>query len=157
MFDRLPKIFIRTVVVSIFTAGLWATEPPVDQGELDLIETVQKTRDDPQELMDALKHWEREYPHSNFAGTRSLAMAQADSQIIKKALQGKPTLAEMDAAKNAAIDLLNNLDKYLAPENKPTDVGDDQWKRSRQELEYQARAALLSTGSQPATPLRSSR
>jgi hypothetical protein len=157
MLDRLPKRFVQAVAASIMTAGLWAAEPVLDQGELDLIQTVQKTSDDPQKLVDVLKRWEREYPHSQFAVTRSLAMAQADSQIIKKALRGRPTPAEMDAAKNAAIDLLNNLDKYLAPENKPLDVGDDQWKQSRQELEYQARTVLLSTVSQPSTPLKSSR
>jgi hypothetical protein len=142
MFDRLPKRLVRIAVVSMFTAGLWAAQPPVDQGELDLIQVAQNAINDPQKLIDALKQWEARYPYSSFAGTRLLAMAQADSQIIKKALQGRPTLAEVSAAKNAAIDLLNNLDRYLSPETKPTGFTPDQWARSRQELEQQARAAL---------------
>ena len=142
MFDRLPGRLVRMVAVSMFTAGLWATPPAVDQGELDLIQVALNARDNPQKQMEFLKQWEESYPYSVFAGTRLLSMAQADSEIIKKALRGKPTLAEMNAAKNAAIDLLNNLDRYLTPENKPPDITDDQWKRARQELEQQARAAL---------------
>ena len=38
------------------------------------------------------------------------------------------TQADLDAGQKAPQDLLDNLDKYLAPENKPAAASDDQWR-----------------------------
>jgi hypothetical protein len=147
--DRLSKISARIIamillVMSVASGAAFAQTSNVpkvkDQGEYDLTQAIQKEKD-PQKQLELLKQWEQEYPDSDFRGQRSLAMAQADSQIMK-GLRVKATVAEVDAAKNAAIDLLNNIDRYLAPENKPIAISDDQWKRVRQELEQQSRAVL---------------
>jgi hypothetical protein len=108
-----------------------------------LVLAVQKEKN-PQEKMELLRRWEQEYPDSEFKSQRLIQMAKTDGEIVTKWLLYGGSTAEMDAAKNAATDLLNNLDRYLAPENKPPGASDDQWNQARQKLETQARAALKS-------------
>ena len=48
--------------------------------------------------------------------------------------------------------LLDNLDKYLAPENKPAAATDDQWKQARQTLELQAHTVLGTIAMAKKTP-----
>jgi hypothetical protein len=40
------------------------------------------------------------------------------------------------------MDLLNNTNRYFAPENKPPRSTEDQWKQAREQLEERARAVL---------------
>src|ERR1035441_8068390 len=49
---------------------------------------------------------------------------------------------DMDAAQKAAQDLIDNLDKYLAPENKPANVADAQWTQIKQTMLVQAHMEL---------------
>lgn len=112
-----------------------------DQGEYDLTQAIQKEKD-PQKQLELLKQWEQKYPDSDFKGMRAVSTAQADSQVAAKGQQPGATPADVDAAQKAAQDLVDNLDKYLAPENKPANATDDVWKQAHQTLELQGHAVL---------------
>ena len=73
-----------------------------------------------------------------------MTIASAESQIAVKALQPGATPAAVAAAQKAAQDLIDNLDKYLAAENKPANVSDDQWKQAKTTIEVQAHSVLAS-------------
>lgn len=122
-----------------------------DQGEYDLTQAITKEKD-PQKQLDLLKQWEQKYPDSDFKGQRAVTMAQADSQIAAKGQQPGATPADLDAGQKAAQDLLDNLDKYLAPENKPAAASDDQWKQARQTLELQGHSVLGTIAMAKKTP-----
>jgi hypothetical protein len=158
VFDRLSKTLAGIAVASLFvTAGLAqapaaAKAPAVkDQGEYDLTQAITKEKD-PQKQMDLLKQWEQKYPDSDFKAQRSVTMAQADSQIAAKGQQPNASAGDLDAAQKAAQDLLDNLDKYLAPDNKPATATDDQWKQARQTLELQAHTVLGTIGMAKKSP-----
>jgi hypothetical protein len=158
VFDCFLKKSLGIVVVSLFALG-WtgglteraalaqapaaaAKAPAVkDQGEFDLIQSVQKETN-PQKQLDLLKQWEQKYPESDFKGPRLVQTAQTEGQIALKGLQPGASPADSDAAQKAAQDLIDNLDKYLAPENKPATATDDQWKQAHQALEQQAHTVL---------------
>ena len=156
MFDCFSKKSVGFVTVSLFalsvTVGLTARvalaqapaakAPAVkDQGEYDLIQAAQKEKD-PQKQLDILKQWEQKYPDSDFKSMRSIQTAQTEGQIALKGLQPGASPADADAAQKAAQDLVDNLDKYLAPENKPATATDDQWKQAHQALEQQANTVI---------------
>jgi hypothetical protein len=157
VFDRLSKTVTGIVVASLFAAVALAQAPAPkapavkDQGEYDLTQAITKEKD-PQKQMDLLKQWEQKYPDSDFKGQRAVTMAQADSQIAAKGQQAGATPADLDAAQKAAQDLLDNLDKYLAPENKPATATDDQWKQARQTLELQGHTVLGTIAMAKKTP-----
>jgi hypothetical protein len=152
VFDCFSKKSVGFVVVSLFALGVTgvtaraqapaAKAPAVkDQGEYDLIQAAQKEKD-PQKQLDILKQWEQKYPDSDFKSMRSIQTAQTEGQIALKGLQPGASPADADAAQKAAQDLVDNLDKYLAPENKPATATDDQWKQAHQALEQQANTVI---------------
>jgi hypothetical protein len=155
VFDRLSKTSaasagtaaVGLLALSLMAGAAWAQAPAAkgpavkDQGEYDLTQAVTKEKD-PVKQMELLHQWEQKYPDSDFKGMRSVQMAQSDSQIEAKSQQPGATPADMDAAQKAAQDLLDNLDKYLAPENKPAQATDDQWKQAKQTLGLQAHTVL---------------
>ena len=148
MFDRLSKlIFIGLLAVSFFPAGARAQAPAAkapavkDQGEYDIAQAANKETD-PLKKLDLLRQWEQKYPDSDFKGTRSVTIAQAESQIAGKAQQPGATPADLDAAQKAAQDLVDNLDKYLSPENKPPAATDAQWTQAKQQITLQAHSVL---------------
>ena len=149
MFDRLSKTLAGIATLSLLALSMGgaalaqAPKAPAvkDQGEYDLTQAVTKEKD-PVKQLELLRQWEQKYPDSDFKGQRSLTMAQVDSQIAAKGLQPGSTPADTDAAQKAAQDLADNLDKYLAPENKPAAATDDQWKQARQQLEQQSHTVL---------------
>lgn len=159
MFDRLSKTLTGIVAVSLF-AGMALAQAPAqapkgpavkDQGEYDLIQSVTKEKD-PQKQLALLRQWEEKYPTSDFKGQRSVSMAQADSQIMAKGSQAGAAAADVDAAQKAADDLVANMDKYLAPENKPANATDDQWKQAKETLNQQAHSVLASIAMAKKTP-----
>ena len=148
MFDRLSKlIFIGLLAVSVFPTGARAQAPAAkapavkDQGEYDIAQAANKETD-PVKKLDLLRQWEQKYPDSDFKGTRSVTIAQAESQIAGKAQQPGATPADLDAAQKAAQDLADNLDKYLAPENKPAGATDAQWSQAKQQITLQEHFVL---------------
>ena len=163
MFDRLSKKLAGIVAASLLTLSLTgaaalaqapaAKKAPAvkDQGEYDLTQAIQKEKD-PQKQLDLLKQWEQKYPDSDFKGMRAVSMAQADSQVAAKGQQPGASPADIDAAQKAAQDLIDNLDKYLAPENKPANATDDVWKQARQTLELQAHTVLGTIAMAKKTP-----
>jgi hypothetical protein len=157
VFDRLSRTLAGFAVVGLLAAGALAQAPAPkapavkDQGEYDLTQAITKEKD-PQKQMELLKQWEQKYPDSDFKGQRSVTMAQADSQMAAKSQQTGATPADMDTAQKAAQDLVDNLDKYLAAENKPAAATDDQWKQARQTLEQQAHTVLGTVGMAKKTP-----
>ena len=112
-----------------------------DQGEYDIANAAAKETD-PAKKLDLLHQWEQKYPDSDFKGQRQVQIAQAESQIAAKALTPGTSPADMDAAQKAAQDLIDNLDKYLAPENKPANVADAQWAQIKQTIMVQAHMEL---------------
>jgi tetratricopeptide (TPR) repeat protein len=81
--------------------------------------------------MDLLNQWEQKYPDSQWKCQRILTEADTLSKIaLAGTKQGAPA-ADVDAAQKAAQTLADNLDKYFAPENKPENVTDDQWKQAK--------------------------
>jgi hypothetical protein len=157
VFDRLSKTLAGFAIVGLLAAGALAQAPAPkapavkDQGEYDLTQAITKEKD-PQKQMELLKQWEQKYPDSDFKGQRSVTMAQADSQMAAKSQQAGVTPADMDTAQKAAQDLVDNLDKYLAAENKPAAATDDQWKQARQTLDQQAHTVLGTVGMAKKTP-----
>lgn len=147
MFDRLSKTIAGIAAVTFLAAGVLAQAPAPkapavkDQGEYDLIQGVQKEKD-PTKQLELLKQWDQKYPDSDFKGMRSIQTAQTEAQIAAKGLQPGATAADTDAAQKAAQDLVDNLDKYLSPENKPANATDDQWKQAHQQIEVQAHTVL---------------
>jgi hypothetical protein len=112
-----------------------------DQGEFDIANAADKEKD-PAKKLDLLHQWEQKYPDSDFKGMRAVNIAQAESQIAAKALTAGTSAGDMDAAQKAAQDLIDNLDKYLAPENKPAAVTDAQWSQAKQTIMVQAHMEL---------------
>jgi hypothetical protein len=112
-----------------------------DQGEFDIANAAAKETD-PAKKLDLLHQWEQKYPDSDFKGQREVQIAQAESQIAAKALTPGTSAADMDAAQKAAQDLIDNLDKYLAPGNKPANVADAQWDQIKQTITVQAHMEL---------------
>jgi tetratricopeptide (TPR) repeat protein len=120
-----------------------APKPPAakDQGEYDLGQAAMKETD-PQKKLDLMHQWEQKYPDSDFKGQRAVQIASAESQIAAKALQPGASAADMAAAQKYADDLIDNLDKYLAPENKPEGATDAQWKQAKDTIILQAHLEL---------------
>jgi hypothetical protein len=147
VFDRLSKKIVGLIAVSVLGTLAWAQAPKApavkDQGEYDIAQKASKEAD-PQKKLDLLKEWEQKYPDSDFKGQRQMTIASAESQIAVKALQPGATPADVAAAVKAAQDLIDNLDKYLAAENKPPNVSDDQWKQAKTTIEVQAHSVLAS-------------
>jgi hypothetical protein len=112
-----------------------------DQGEYDLGQAAMKETD-PQKKLDLMHQWEQKYPDSDFKGQRAVQIASAESQIAAKALQPGASAADMAAAQKYADDLIDNLDKYLAPENKPEGATDAQWKQAKDTIIFQAHLEL---------------
>lgn len=157
MFDRLSKKLVSLVAAGLMVAGTLAAQAPAkapavkDQGEYDLTQQITKEKD-PAKQMELLKQWEQKYPDSDFKAQRSVSMAQADSQIMAKGAAAGAAPADVDAAQKAAQDLADNLDKYLAPENKPANATDDQWKQARSTLETQAHSTLATLAMNKKSP-----
>jgi len=143
------------MAVGLLAAGVLAyaqNAPKVkDQGEYDLTQAITKEKD-PQKQLDLLRQWEQKYPDSDFKSQRSLSIAQAESQIAAKAMMPNASPADIDAGQKAAQDLADNLDKYLAPENKPANATEDQWKQARAQLEQQAHMVLATVAMNKKTP-----
>jgi Tfp pilus assembly protein PilF len=149
VFDRLSKRFGSVVIAGLVAAGAMIAQkaPAVkDQGEYDAIQAVQKEKD-PQKQLDLLKVWEQKYPQSDFAGQRQLSIAQAESQVAAKGLAPNAAAGDQDAAQKAAQDLVQNLDTYLAPANKPANATEDQWKQAHTQIEEQAHLVLATISS----------
>jgi tetratricopeptide (TPR) repeat protein len=165
--DRLSKIIVGILAVGVLVTGAWAQAPAAapgaaaapagkqpavkDQGEFDLATAAQKEKD-PAKQMELLKQWEQKYADSDFKGNRAVMMAQADSGIAAKAMQPGASPADLDAGSKAAQDLVDKLDKYLAPENKPAGVADDKWKEARTATELQAHTLLGNIAMAKKTP-----
>jgi hypothetical protein len=143
--------------VSLLAAGAFAQAPAPkgpavkDQGEYDLTQAITKEKD-PQKQLELLRQWEQKYPDSDFKGQRAVTMAQADSQIAAKSQAAGATPADVDAGQKAAQDLVDNIDKYLAPENKPANATEDQWKQAKQTLVLQAHSVLGTIAMAKKTP-----
>ncbi len=157
MFDRLSKNIVGFVSIGLLAVSslAYAQAPKApavkDQGEYDLTVALGKEQD-PQKKLEILRQWEQKYPDSDFKGQRALGMAQADSQIANKGVQPGASPADVDAAQKAAQDMVDNLSKYLAPENKPAAATDDQWKAARQQLDQQAHTVLAVLAMNKKTP-----
>ena len=155
MFDRLSKKIAGWAAISLLAAGalVYAQKAPAvkDQGEYDLTQAITKEKD-PQKQLELLRQWEQKYPDSDFKANRSVMVAQADSQIAGKGIMPNASAADADAAQKAAQDLADNIDKYLAPENKPANATEDQWKQARAQLEQQAHTVLATVAMNKKTP-----
>lgn len=155
MHQRLSKVVVGIVAAGVLATGAYAQNNPApqaaqgaakqkavkDQGEYDIITAAQKETD-PQKKLDLLRQWEQKYPDSDFKDDRTLAMAQAYSQIASKTLAGTPTPETMDAGQKAAQALLDNLDKFFGPTMKPASVSDADWTKARNTTELQAHTVL---------------
>ena len=135
------------VAVMAMPTGAWANPAPYqesqykDQGEYDLGIAAQKETD-PQKKLDKIKEWEQKYPESKLAGQRDLMKAQALLGITM-ASYGKTDPALIDASQKAGQQIVDNLDKFFAPANKPaTGVTDEQWAGAKHTFELQAHSAL---------------
>jgi hypothetical protein len=115
-----------------------------DQGEFDIATAADKEKD-PAKKLDLLHQWEQKYPDSDFKGMRAVNIAQAESQIAAKALTPGTSAGDMDAAQKSAQDLIDNLNRYLAPENKPDAVAAAQWDQIKQTIMVQAHMELAAT------------
>ncbi len=149
MCDRLARLLvIGLLALSVVPASAWAQAPAAakqpqakDQGEYDIAQAAAKEAD-PQKKLDLLHQWEQKYPDSDFKGNRELQIAQAESQIAAKGLQPNAPAGDLDAAQKAAQDLVDNLGKYMAPENKPAQATDQQWTQAKSQIEMQAHSVL---------------
>jgi hypothetical protein len=125
-------------------AGTWAApqdSPYKDQGEYDLATAAGKETD-PQKKLDKLKEWEQKYPDSKLASQRTLMQAQGLLGITM-ASYGKTDPALLDASQKAGQQLVDNLDKFFSPANKPAQgVTDDQWAGAKKTFELQTHSAL---------------
>jgi hypothetical protein len=161
VFDGLSKTISGVVATGVLALSLAAAAfaqapaakaPAVkDQGEYDLTVAIQKETN-PQKQLDLLHQWEQKYPDSDFKGRRSMMIASAEGQVATKGAQAGASAADQDAAMKAATDLQDNLDKYLAPENKPANATDDQWKQAKQTLEMQSNAVIATLAMAKKTP-----
>lgn len=141
-------MIIGLLSVSVLPIAVHAQAPAApkapaakDQGEFDIANAADKEKD-PAKKLDLLHQWEQKYPDSDFKGMRAVNIAQAESQIAAKALAAGTSAGDMDAAQKAAQDLIDNIDKYLAPENKPAAVADAQWAQIKQTITLQAHMEL---------------
>jgi hypothetical protein len=150
VFDRLSRLMIIGLLsVSVLPIAARAQDAAAapkapaakDQGEFDIANAADKEKD-PAKKLDLLHQWEQKYPDSDFKGMRAVNIAQAESQIAAKALTAGTSAGDMDAAQKAAQDLIDNLGKYLAPENKPAAVTAAQWTQAQQTIMVQAHMEL---------------
>lgn len=131
--------------------AVWAQAPAAakqprvkDQGEYDIAQAANKETN-PEKKLELLHQWEQKYPDSDFKGARDLQIAQAESQIAAKGLQPNVAPADLAAAQKAAQDLIDNLSKYMAPENKPAQATDAQWAQAKTQIELQAHLVLAAS------------
>ena len=150
MFDRLSRLMIIGLLsVSVLPIAARAQAPAApakapaakDQGEVDIATAANKETDLGKKL-DLLHQWEQKYPDSDYKGQREVTVADTESKIAAKALAAGTSAADMDAAQKAAQDIIDNLDKYLSPENKPASVADAQWTQIKQSMVVQAHSEL---------------
>lgn len=149
MLDRVLRVLvIGLLALSVGPVGAWAQAPAAakqptakDQGEYDIAQAAAKETD-PQKKLDLLHQWEQKYPDSDFKGPRQLQIAQAESQIAGKGLQANASAGDLAAAQKAAQDLVDNLGKYMAPENKPAQATEQQWTQAKSQIEMQAHSVL---------------
>jgi tetratricopeptide (TPR) repeat protein len=148
--ELLSKKIIGIVAATLLATGLvWAQAaapaapkaPAVkDQGEYDLIQSVQKEKD-PSKQLDLLKQWEQKYPESEFKNQRTLSEVQAEQQIAGAAY-GKTDPALLDAGIKASHDIIDNLDKYFDAGVKPAAVTDADWAKFKHDFALQANTVL---------------
>jgi len=81
-----------------------------------------------------------------------MMIASAEGQVATKGAAPNASPADQDAALKAAQDLQENVEKYLAPENKPENATDDQWKQAKQQLTMQANAVIGTIAMAKKTP-----
>lgn len=140
MFTLSMKRFTGFAAVSLFAVAVWAQTPKTpqykDQGEYEVYSAATKEKD-PQKQLDLLNQWEQKYAESDYKSNRAIMTAQALSQIAAKGAQPGASAADLDAGQKAAQQLLNNLDTYLAAENKPAAVTEDAWKQAHQTTQLQ--------------------
>ena len=158
MFNRLSKNLAGILAFSVFAVGAWAQAPAAgkapavkDQGEYDLTVAITKETD-PQKKLDLLNQWDQKYPESDFKGQRAIMMMQTEGQIAGKGAQPGASAADLDAGQKAAQHLVDNLDKYLADDNKPAAATADQWKEAKQQVSVQAHTALATIDMARKTP-----
>jgi tetratricopeptide (TPR) repeat protein len=143
---RLAKAVLGIVTLVAMPAGIRAYPSPQDspykdQGEYDLA-TAAGNEKDPQKKLDKLKEWEQKYPDSKLASQRTLMQAQGLLGITMAAY-GKTDPALIDASQKAGQQIVDNLDKFFSPANKPAQgVTDDQWAGAKHTFELQAHSAL---------------
>jgi hypothetical protein len=90
-----------------------------------------------------LHQWEQKYPDSDYKGLREVTIADTESKIAAKALTPGTSAPDMNAAEKAAQDLVDNLNTYLAPANKPAAVTDPaQWVTIQKTMLLQAHMEL---------------
>jgi tetratricopeptide (TPR) repeat protein len=159
VFNRLSKnlagILALSVLAGVFTVGAWAQAPKApavkDQGEYDLTQAITKEAD-PQKKLDLLNQWEQKYPESDFKGQRAIMMMQTEGQIAGKGAQPGASAGDLDTSQKAAQHLIDNLDKYMADDNKPAAATADQWKDAKQQVAVQAHTALATIDMSRKTP-----
>ena len=139
-----PVLSLTAGAAAAQTAAPAAPAAPTvkDQGEYDAIQAVQKETD-PVKKLDLLKAWQDKYPDSQFKNARLLQFMDTWSKIATKALTStSPTPDVLSAAKDAATNLLTNLDAAFSSGAKPAQVTDDAWKQARGQVEQQAHMVL---------------
>jgi hypothetical protein len=151
--DRLSRLLIIGLLsVSVLPIAAHAQAPAAakapawkDQGEFDIASAADKEKTDLAKKLDLLHQWEQKYPESDYQGMRAVQIASTESQIADKARTANPSPADIDAAQKAALDLIDNVGKYLAPENKPAGATDDQWAQAKKTITLAAHQDLAAT------------
>lgn len=112
-----------------------------DQGEYDALTAVSKETD-PVKKLALLQTWQDKYPDSEFKNQRLLQFMNTWSQIASNTLSGNPTPDSLTQGKQAANNIIANLDKTFSSDVKPAQVTDDQWKSARSQVEQLAHETL---------------
>lgn len=156
--NRVLKNLIGLAAIAAFATSIWAQAPAAakapawkDQGEYDIAQSIGKAAD-PQKKLELVKQWEQKYPESDMKATRTFYKISAESAIALKALQPGASPAELEAAQNAAQDLIDNLDTYFAPDDKPAQATAEQWKQAKSQTAVQAHFVLGTVAISKKTP-----
>jgi tetratricopeptide (TPR) repeat protein len=169
--DQVLRKMLATVTLGVLTVAAWAqAQGPQwkDRAEYDLVQEIQKAA--PAKKIELLKTWEEKYPATEFKVQRLNMMIEsyrANNQVPQAFETAKKLMAEdpsglaglywvtfltigmnntspdvLDAGEKAAQGLITNAPTIFAPEKKPQQLGEADWKKQRTDMEALAHTTL---------------
>lgn len=172
MLEKSSRLILAFALTSLLTLTVWGQAPQKnykDRAEYDLYASILKEANPTQKIA-LLNQWKEKYPETEFKeeryqlfldayrvsnqGAKVLETAKEMVAADPKSASGllwinlmtvsmaDTSPAALDAGEKAAHSLIENLDFIFAPEKKPAQLTDEQWKTQRTNIEAVAHTTL---------------